>query len=145
MLRAALGSRFATYEEGRRDMVGISEMPLICVYPKNTVQRRSGTGNDSAAFEIGISAVTSVTSSDNQPRTARVSTQMDLVRAFEGRAPDGSALPDTVFGVLGGDLTVGGSALYTDEFQVAYDRDEDGKDVTERVTMTLKAYTRPLR
>jgi len=144
MLREALGGRFSTYEEGKRDLVGVSELPLLCVYPRNTSQRRSGTGNDSAAYDIAISAVVSVTGADNQPRIARVATQMDLVRAFEGRAPDGSALPNTVFGVLGGDLTVGGSALYTDDFQIAYDPPEDG-DVTSRATMTLKAYTRPLR
>lgn len=145
-LKAALGGTFATYEAGRRDLVGRSDLPLLCVYPRVTRSRRGGTGNDDAEFDVGVMAVLSVSAgSPNQPRSAQARTQEDIIRAFEGRDADGKPLANSVLGVLNADLTVGGKALYTDGAVIAYDSEFDGKAMTERVSLTFTAHARPPR
>lgn len=145
ILKTALGGTFATYEIGRRDLVGRSELPLLCVYPRSTRELRSGNNNDNASFEIGVMAILTVRESNNQPRNARANTQHDLIQAFEGRDSSGKAEANTVLGTLNGNLTIGGTVLYTDEVRIAYDSEFDGKALTERASLVFTAKSRPPR
>lgn len=147
-LRKGLGGRFATYEQGKRAVIGDSEMPLLCVYPLRTSQRRSGTGNDDATFRFGVSAVLSASPrATGDSRSPQCRTQADLADAFEGRDPADcmKAKAATVVGVLNANLTLGGRVLYLDEIDIAYDSEFDAKGTTERVTCTCVAHARPPR
>lgn len=149
LLRGALGARFASYRIGRPDLVGKSEMPFLCVFPRQTLSRRSGTGNDDAEYQVSVRCVL-----DSKPRPnagpgrngARAETQRDLVDLVEGRDARGKPRPDTVLGALNANITVGGKVLYTDSFGVAYDTDlsPDGAGRTrEYATLTFSCHARP--
>jgi hypothetical protein len=144
LLRTALKGRFATYGIGRRPLAE-SELPAVLVYPLETRERRTGTANDDAEFDIAVECVMTVRNADNRMGKAHVMTQLDLVEAVEGRDLYGRAEAKTVLGVLNGNITVGGTALYTDGISVGYETVSDGGTTRESVVARFTAHTRPPR
>jgi hypothetical protein len=148
MLKSAVGSKFAVVEYGRRDVVDIgrSELPHLCVFASSSDEDISGTGNDNAEYVVGIRAIVSASDKPNQPRTARIWGERELIDAFEGRETSGKARPDTVKGVLFNDVTLGDKVLRFGRVRVSYDQGalSDNKPAVA-AEMRFTAMTRPPR
>lgn len=146
-MKEELDGRIATYERGlrRTDRIGRSELPLLAVYPRVTRESRSGTGNDRAEYEVGIRVTVTSALEPNQPRTAQVAAQERLEDILEGRDASGKARSNTVIGALNGNITLDGTALYTDSLVIAYDTEYEAQEVRETATVLLTVHDRPER
>lgn len=148
MLQTALGGKFKAYRVGRPDLIGKTEMPFVCVYPRSTENVRSGTGNDDARFNVAVRVVMDVKDMPNNAPgrvAAKLESQRSLIDAVEGRDAGLKPRPDTILGVLNNDITVGGLVQYTDNFTVAYDTDltPEGTGTRETVTLNFTVHARP--
>ena len=148
ILKTALGAKFATYRVGRPVQIGLSEMPLLAVFPRKTLQKRSGTVNDDAAFDIGIELIISHRTKPNAGPgrlSARPESQRDLVEIIEARDADGKPTDASIIGILNANISIGGKVLYTDNIEVAYDTfvAADGAGPQETATIAFTAHTRP--
>lgn len=153
-LRTALGQTVTTYVTGRADAdraLAKSTLPLLAVIPITTRRTRGGTGNDDEEFDVAILVALSVrsrSSAGNTRNAARIRTQRDITAMVEGHDADGSRLPGSITSILDQDLTLGGKALYTDNFSIDYDSDlsDDSRQAsTESALLRFTVYTRPPR
>ena len=148
LFSTAFTTTFTTYFKGKLAAPAQSNLPILTVYPKGTVQKHSGTLRDDVVYTICVEIYVSIKQYfDN---SAGQGTQLDtldaLVDLVEQRETDGDLQTDTIMGIINANLTVSGKTLYTDNMQVEYDQylTAEGSPIA-KVTVVFEAHDRPNR
>lgn len=144
----AFGATFKKYFIGKIEVPAQSQMPLLCVIPVGTLQKRSGTLRDDTRYTIAIEIITTL--KKYLDATAGEGNKLDTLEALisfvENRDSDGVLEASTVMGILTDNLSIGGKVLYTDNMNAEYEQYYSAENwPMARVRVTFEAFKRPNR
>lgn len=148
LLEATFSTTFAKYIKGKLELAAKDDLPICSVYAVETRQARSGTVRDAAEYDVAVELTVNLRDYfDNESGAeGKLDTIEALIDLVEDRESDGDAKAATVIGIINSDLTLDGTALYTDGIRASYDQYLDSrKTLVGKVTVTFTAFCRPNR
>ena len=145
---AAFTTTFKKYFIGRVDVPAQNLMPLLCIIPIRTVQKRSGTLRDNATYTIAVEIITTLKKylDSTSGEGSKLDTLEALTTFVEDRDSSGVFETNTVMGILTDNLSIGNKVLYTDNMAIDYEQYYSKENwPCARVRVTFEAHHRPNR
>lgn len=145
---AAFTTTFKKYFIGRIAVPAQDYLPMLCIIPIKTVQKRSGTLRDDAVYTISIEVITTLKKylDSTNGEGSKLDTLEALVAFVEDRDSSGVLEASTVMGILTDNLSIGNKVLYTDNMTIDYEQYYTKENwPCARARVTFEAHHRPNR
>lgn len=142
LLETNLGAEYSYYF-GEVRVPGKSRLPLIEVYPENTIDNVTGTGG-MRTIECDVKVCLKVSRKDyygDNTDGTTVKFMEDLVSRMEERETNGVPKDSTILGVIqkNQNLQLGGAAHITGPFSISYQETTWGDSYIGMAVLSLKA------